>query len=154
MSNTKKQFGEDTPALAVIEGIDLTGYEIVITGANSGIGVETLRALAKAGARCVLCSRDVEKAKPVRDDIIQSTGNSNIEIEQLELDSLDNVDAFVKRFLENYWWEVQKICVGSWGSWNKGGLETCDGDFTLGQQVLAGLKVLGKGERGIRKVLF
>ncbi len=98
-TETKSKFGEDTPALEVVKGVDLTGYEIVITGANSGIGAETLRALAQAGARCILCSRDVEKAKPVRDDVIKTTGNSNIEIEQLELDSLDNVNAFVERFL-------------------------------------------------------
>jgi len=99
MSSNKREFGEHTPALDVIEGIDLTGYEVIVTGANSGIGVETLRALAKAGARCILCSRSIEKAQPVRDDIVKSTGNNKIEIEQLELDSLDNVNAFVKRFL-------------------------------------------------------
>lgn len=95
----RKQFGMHTPALEVVEGVDLTGYEVIVTGANSGIGVETVRALAKAGARCILCSRDVEKAKPVRDDIIKTTGNSNVEIEQLELDSLANVNEFVKRFM-------------------------------------------------------
>jgi len=97
--STGKQFGAHTKALELVEGIDLSGYEVVVTGANSGIGVETVRALAKAGARCVICSRDVDKAAPVRDDIVKTTGNLNIEIEQLELDSLENVDAFVKRFL-------------------------------------------------------
>ena len=62
-ANNANNYGEDTIALEVVKGINLTDYEIVITGANSSIGVETLRALAKAGARCVLCCRDVEKAK-------------------------------------------------------------------------------------------
>ena len=34
-----KQFGEHTPALEVVEGIDLKGYDVIVTGGNSGIGV-------------------------------------------------------------------------------------------------------------------
>jgi NAD(P)-dependent dehydrogenase (short-subunit alcohol dehydrogenase family) len=97
MSATKK-FGKNTTALEVVEGIDLNGYEAVITGGNSGIGVETVRALAKAGARCILCARDTEQAKSVAKDIIDSTGNINVEVEKLELDSLQSIDEFVQRF--------------------------------------------------------
>ena len=96
---SKKQFNEDTTALEIVEGIDLKGYKIIITGASSGIGVETVRALAKAGANCVMCARDMVKAKEVADDIIKTTGNNLIEIEKLELDSLASVNAFVQRFL-------------------------------------------------------
>ena len=51
-----KQFGEHTEALEVVENIDLKGYEVIV--GNSGIGIERVRALAKAGARCILCARD------------------------------------------------------------------------------------------------
>ena len=97
MSSTK-QFGKNSSALEVVEGIDLTGYEAIITGGNSGIGVETVRALAKTGARCILCARDTEQAKAVVKDIIESTRNKNVEVEKLELDSLQSIDEFVQRF--------------------------------------------------------
>ena len=73
-----KKFGEHTTALEIVGDVDLTGFEVIITGANSGIGVETLRALAKAGARCVVTARDIPRAKEVVDELIKSTGNSNI----------------------------------------------------------------------------
>ncbi|XP_047140137.1 uncharacterized protein LOC100215504 [Hydra vulgaris] len=94
-----KQFNEHTTALEVVDGVDLKGYEVIVTGGSSGIGVETVRALAKAGARCVLCCRDISKGQIVADEIIASTGNDLVEVENLELDSLDNVNRFVERYL-------------------------------------------------------
>lgn len=94
-----KAFHHDSTASEVIEGHDLTGYNVIVTGGNSGIGVETVRALAKAGATCFMTSRSVERAQSVLEDIVKTTGNSKVYIEQLELDSLDNVNSFVQRFL-------------------------------------------------------
>ncbi|XP_002158995.1 probable oxidoreductase [Hydra vulgaris] len=93
------KFGEDTTAMEVVEGISLKGYEVIVTGGNSGIGIETIRALAKAGARCVLSTRDLEKGHQVAKELIAFTGNDQIEVELLELDSLESVDNFVQRFL-------------------------------------------------------
>jgi NAD(P)-dependent dehydrogenase (short-subunit alcohol dehydrogenase family) len=95
------QFNEKSTALEVIEAFkpDLTGYEIIVTGSSSGIGIETVRALAKAGARCIIAARDLDKSKSVANDITATTGNKNIEIEKLELDSLESVNQFVKRYL-------------------------------------------------------
>ncbi len=47
-----KVFNAESTAQEVVEGHDLTGYNIIVTGSNSGIGVETVRAFAKAGANC------------------------------------------------------------------------------------------------------
>jgi len=94
-----KKFNFHSTALEVVEGHDLTGKNVIVTGSNSGIGVETVRALAKIGATVFMTARNTEKAQSVLDDIIKSTGNKNIHLEQLELDSLDNVNDFVKRFL-------------------------------------------------------
>lgn len=58
-----------------------------------------MRALAKAGARCVVTARDIPRAKEVVDELIKSTGNSNIEIEKLELDSLQSINEFISTYL-------------------------------------------------------
>ncbi|RNA32376.1 short-chain dehydrogenase TIC chloroplastic-like [Brachionus plicatilis] len=95
----EKKFDDKTRALEVIQGHDLNGYEIIVTGASSGIGIETARVLAQAGARIILAARDTKKLESVADDIRQYTDNQNVEIEKLELDSLSSVGEFVKRYL-------------------------------------------------------
>jgi NAD(P)-dependent dehydrogenase (short-subunit alcohol dehydrogenase family) len=94
------KFGFETTALEVVEGIDLKGKEVIVTGASAGIGIETARALAKAGARVVLGVRNLEKAEPVAKDIRESTKNPNVEVEKLDVASLASVNEFVKRYLE------------------------------------------------------
>jgi len=94
-----KNINSKSTALEVIDGHNLTGYEVLVTGGGSGLGVETVRAFAKANARVILAARDVAKAKQVADEIIKSTGNSKVEVEQLDLASLKSVRAFVERFL-------------------------------------------------------
>jgi short-subunit dehydrogenase len=98
MKMSGKKFSAKSTALEVIEGHDLTGYDTIITGAASGIGVETARALAKAGARVVIATRDLKKAEEVALTLRQETGNEKIEFEQLDLASLKNVQAFVQRY--------------------------------------------------------
>ena len=70
--------GYDTTALEAVEGYDLNGYNVIVTGGNSGIGVETVRALAKAGATVFLTSRNVENGQKVADEIKSSTNNNNV----------------------------------------------------------------------------
>lgn len=47
----------------VINGIDLTGKIAIVTGGNSGIGLETTRVLAASGATVIVPAKDIEKAK-------------------------------------------------------------------------------------------
>jgi short-subunit dehydrogenase involved in D-alanine esterification of teichoic acids len=71
-----KQFHAKSTAQEVIEGHNLTGYETIVTGGASGIGIETVRALAKAGARVIIGARDLMRAEPRRNcfaTIISST---------------------------------------------------------------------------------
>ena len=51
-----------TPAADVLAGIDLSGKTMIVTGGHSGIGIETVRALAGAGASVICASRDVDRA--------------------------------------------------------------------------------------------
>jgi len=98
--SSRSNFGTKTTALEVVEGIDLKNKDFIVTGGSSGIGVETVRALAQAGSRVVIGARDLEKAEVVAKDIRESTKNPNVEVEKIELDSLASVNAFVKRFLD------------------------------------------------------
>jgi NAD(P)-dependent dehydrogenase (short-subunit alcohol dehydrogenase family) len=98
---SQHNFGFETTAMEVIKAYNtnLKGYEVIVTGASSGIGIETARALAQAGARVIIGARDLVKAEEVAKDIRESTGNDQVEVEKIELDNLASVNDFVKRFL-------------------------------------------------------
>ncbi len=86
-------FGATATAAEVVAGIDLSGRRAVVTGAASGIGVETARALAGAGAAVTLAVRQVDAGERVAADIRETTGNEAISVAQLELTDLASVAA-------------------------------------------------------------
>ena len=88
-------FGATSTAGEVVAGVDLAGRRAVVTGAASGIGVETARALAAAGAAVTLAVRDVGAGRRVADDISATTDNSAVSVAALDLADLASVDAFV-----------------------------------------------------------
>ena len=77
----------------VIDGIDLAGTTAIVTGGYSGIGLEVVKALASAGARVIVPSRNAEKAKR------SLAGIANVEPEWMDLASAASIDAFAERFL-------------------------------------------------------
>ncbi len=87
--NTKSTTGE------VIKGISLEGKIAIVTGGNSGIGLETVKTLAKAGATVIVPARDIEKAKR------NLAGIPNVELEELDLVNPDSIDKFAERFLNS-----------------------------------------------------
>jgi NAD(P)-dependent dehydrogenase (short-subunit alcohol dehydrogenase family) len=89
-------FGPATTALEVVAGLDLTGRSAVVTGGASGIGVETARALAQAGARVTIAVRNLTAGHRVADDIIATTGNPLVRVAPLNLIDRASVDAFVE----------------------------------------------------------
>jgi len=89
-------FTKDSTAAEVIAGVDLTGKRAIVTGASSGIGVETARALASAGAEVTLAVRDVEAGKRTASDITATTGNTNVSVAPLDLNSHASITAFTK----------------------------------------------------------
>ncbi len=96
---TTNTFGARSTALELIAGHDLTGREAIVTGAASGIGVETVRALATAGARVVLAARNREAAESVASTLRTETIAGAIEVDVLDLASLKSVRAFVEHYL-------------------------------------------------------
>jgi NAD(P)-dependent dehydrogenase (short-subunit alcohol dehydrogenase family) len=87
-------FGFHSTASDVIKGIDLTGKHAIVTGGASGIGIETTRALAQAGATITLAVRRPELAEPVAADLRHSTGNRSIHVKSLDLSGLRSINAF------------------------------------------------------------
>jgi NAD(P)-dependent dehydrogenase (short-subunit alcohol dehydrogenase family) len=94
MSRFTTPFGYDSTAAEVIAGTDLTGRRAIVTGGASGIGVETVRALAGAGAEVTLAARDKVVGERVAAGIIDSTGNSKVYVAPLELADRASVRAF------------------------------------------------------------
>jgi NAD(P)-dependent dehydrogenase (short-subunit alcohol dehydrogenase family) len=88
-------FSRESTAAEVIDGIDLSGKRTIVTGGASGIGVETARALASAGAEVVLAVRNLDAGARTAAEIVDSTGNSQIRVSPLDLADQKSVAAFV-----------------------------------------------------------
>ena len=86
-------FNAKSTTAEVIKGINLTDKTAIVTGGNTGIGLETSKTLAAAGATVIVPARDVEKAKRNLDGI------ANIEIEAMDLMDPASIDAFAQKFL-------------------------------------------------------
>jgi hypothetical protein len=87
-------FGATSTADEVIAGVDLTGKRAIVTGSSSGIGRETARALADAGAEVTLAVRNAGAGQEVAEDIIAATGNHRVHVAALELADRRSVRAF------------------------------------------------------------
>jgi len=81
-------------AAEVIAGVDLSGKRAIVTGASSGIGVETARALADAGAAVTLAVRNTQAGERVAAQIREGTGNGAVTVGALDLSDLSSVSAF------------------------------------------------------------
>ncbi|WP_431241358.1 SDR family NAD(P)-dependent oxidoreductase [Flavobacterium sp. P21] len=88
-------FNVASTASDVIKGIDLTGKIAIVTGGNTGIGLETVKALAGVGATVIVAARDVEKANR------NLIGIKNTEVEALDLADPKSIDTFAQRFLDS-----------------------------------------------------
>jgi NAD(P)-dependent dehydrogenase (short-subunit alcohol dehydrogenase family) len=88
-------FGFDSTAAEVIAGIDLAGKRAIVTGGSSGIGVETARALAGAGAEVTLAVRDTAAGAATAAAITAATGNAGVGARELDLAAPDSVAHFV-----------------------------------------------------------
>jgi NAD(P)-dependent dehydrogenase (short-subunit alcohol dehydrogenase family) len=87
-----------TTTTDVLEGVDLSGRTVLVTGATTGIGKETARALAAAGASVVITARSDEKGEAAVAALVEAVPGADISYEVLELASLESVRAFADRF--------------------------------------------------------
>jgi len=88
-------FNAQSTANEVIRGMNLEGKTAIVTGGNTGIGLETTKTLASAGAVVIVPARDVEKAKR------NLSGIPNVEIEPMDLMVPESIDAFAEKFLNS-----------------------------------------------------
>lgn len=91
----KTSFDATSTAIEVISGIDLKGRNAIVTGASSGIGIETARALAHAGSNVTITVRNVEAGQRVAKDIIETTRNRNVYVKKLDLADRLSIKSFV-----------------------------------------------------------
>ncbi|GAA1669489.1 SDR family NAD(P)-dependent oxidoreductase [Kribbella yunnanensis] len=94
MELIKTPFGFSSTAAEVAAGIDLSGRRAVVTGAASGLGIETARALAGTGAEVTLAVRDLEAGERVAKDIRVTTGNTALHVLPLDLTDPASVAEF------------------------------------------------------------
>jgi retinol dehydrogenase-12 len=78
---------------------DLDGKTFLVTGANTGIGKETARALAARGARVFLACRSQDSGRRAIDEIAGETGSRSLELLSVDLGDLDSVRACAEAFL-------------------------------------------------------
>jgi NAD(P)-dependent dehydrogenase (short-subunit alcohol dehydrogenase family) len=87
-------FTAQSTAAEVVHGIDLTGQRVIVTGGASGIGIETARALAGAGAEVTLAVRNRAAGERTARDITATTGNPRVLVAPLDLADQVSVASF------------------------------------------------------------
>lgn len=98
--NTQIQWNTTTEDLVELYKPNLTGKVAIVTGSNSGIGLETARVLAKVGAKVIIPCRTLEKAHGAIETIKKSVPEADLVPLQLDLSDLSSIKSFADAFLE------------------------------------------------------
>jgi len=93
-----RSFDRESTTEQVSEGIDLSGRHAVVTGASSGLGAETARALALRGATVTLACRNLAVGEEIATSIRENTGQDGIDVMALDLTRPDQIREFAKSF--------------------------------------------------------
>lgn len=95
-------FNAESTTSDVIEGISLAGKLAVVTGASSGLGVETARTLAGAGARVLILARNRDKLEAVATTLREENTAAQIEVEVMDLADLEHVRTAAANIVKNF----------------------------------------------------
>jgi NAD(P)-dependent dehydrogenase (short-subunit alcohol dehydrogenase family) len=91
-----------TTTTDVLDGVDLSGRTALVTGASTGIGKETARALAAAGASVTITARTDDKGRATVEELRASVPDADVAYEVLELGSLASVRDLTDRFTASH----------------------------------------------------
>ncbi|KAL0699122.1 hypothetical protein Bca4012_055244 [Brassica carinata] len=91
-------FSSSSTAEEVTHGVDGTGLTAIVTGASSGIGVETARVLALRGVHVVMAVRNTASGAKVKQDILNQLPSATLDVMELDLSSMESV----RRFASDY----------------------------------------------------
>jgi NAD(P)-dependent dehydrogenase (short-subunit alcohol dehydrogenase family) len=105
MTRITTGFGFATTACEILDGVNLGGKRMIVTGGGAGIGLETARALADAGASVTLAVRRPEAAREAAHRISLGSGNPVVDVRPLDLSDLRSVAAFTES------WEGPLHCL-------------------------------------------
>ena len=92
---------------------ELEGKTTLVTGANTGIGKEIARGLARSGSTVIFACRSQERGQAALDELRQDTGNDNLELQLVDLDSQASIRALASRVLERH--EALHVLVNNAG---------------------------------------
>lgn len=138
---SQQSFGSRSTTGEVLSGVDLHGKNMIVTGANTGIGFETARALAAAGADVVLACRSQEKGDAAVARIIARHPDARVQSLQLDLGSVVSI----KRFCDGLGLDTIDVLVCNAGlvpsqyRETEEGVEQCVGVCHFGHFVLCKL---------------
>ncbi|TXT55883.1 MAG: hypothetical protein BAJATHORv1_30266 [Candidatus Thorarchaeota archaeon] len=104
---------------------DMTGKVCLVTGSNSGIGKATTKGLASMDAKLIMVVRDRQKGEAARSEIIEETGNSDIDILVADLSEMDEVRELAKQVRGKY--ERLDVLINNAGAIFGERRETSDG---------------------------
>jgi len=97
-----RSFGPQSTTDEVLEGIDLTGKRMLVTGASAGLGVETTRALAAHGASVTIAVRDLTKGAAAMDDVMAQVPHADLDLRRVDLADLASIRTFAHGFVEDH----------------------------------------------------
>lgn len=118
------------------------GRTAIVTGANSGLGLVSARALARAGANVVVACRNTEKGTAAAESIGTTAPDASVEVEELDLASLDSIRAFAARYAAER--ESLDLLINNAGVMAPPRRETADGfELQLGTNHLGHFALTG-----------
>jgi NAD(P)-dependent dehydrogenase (short-subunit alcohol dehydrogenase family) len=111
--------------------MSMQGKVVVITGANTGIGLETAAGVAALGATTVLACRNQSKAEAAKQEVVQRTWNDDVHVVPLELADLASVRKAAEE-ISSRWERLDVLVNNAGGTWSARQVTAQGFEYTMG----------------------